>query len=130
VAAEEIIGLDIGAVRTGIARASTAARLAEPVRSVETEDLSDELRKLGDQGVQRIVVGLPRNLSGDDTNQTDWIRQLVESLKTELPKLAFYLQDEALTTVAAEAKGKKVTDVDAEAAAIILQDFLDSEEVR
>jgi putative holliday junction resolvase len=124
---EEIVALDIGGVRTGVARASSAARLAEAAKTVQTEDLVDELRRLvADGRLKKVVVGLPRNLAGDDTTQTDWVRQQVENLKTQLPELSFYFQDEALTTVTAQAD-KKVTDLDAEAARIILQDFLDSE---
>lgn len=123
---EEVIGLDVGMARTGLARASRRARLAEPLKTVATDELSEELRHWVEQGVRQVVVGLPRNLSGDDTAQTNWVRQLVESLKIEHPQLLFHWQDEALTTAAAQA-GKNVTDIDAEAARIILQDFLDGE---
>jgi len=126
--ASEIIALDVGAVRTGIARASSAARLAEALKTVQTEEVVEEIRRLAtNDEVSKVVVGLPRNMGGEETAQTDWVRHFVEDAKTELPQLEFFFQDESLTTVTAESKGKKVTDPDAEAARIILQDFLDSE---
>lgn len=127
--ANEIIALDIGTVRTGLARASSTARLAEPLKTVATTELAEELRRLTSQkAVSKIIVGLPRNLAGDDTNQTEWVRHFVEDLRTELPGTDFFWQDEALTTVAAsQSADKKATDPDAMAASIILQDFLDSE---
>lgn len=127
--ANEIIALDIGTVRTGLARASSTARLAEPLKTVATTELAEELRRLTSQkAVSKIIVGLPRNLAGDDTNQTEWVRHFVEDLRTELPDTDFFWQDEALTTVAAsQSADKKATDPDAMAASIILQDFLDSE---
>jgi putative Holliday junction resolvase len=124
----EILGLDVGTVRTGIARGSTIARLAEPLMSVETTKLFDCLEKLIQQySVDVIVVGLPRNLSGDDTDQTRWMRAWVDDAKKQL-KQPLYWQDEALTSQQALAHGdhNKGHDIDSEAAAIILQDFLDS----
>lgn len=125
-AAEEIIALDIGSVRTGIARASAVAKLAEPLKTVATEDLAEEIRRLAaDKKLSEVIVGLPRNLNGDDTAQTEWVRHFVEDLRTELPGIDFLWQDEALTTVkAASRTDKKTTDTDAEAACIILQDYL------
>lgn len=126
--AEEIVALDVGTVRTGIARASKLARLAQPLKTVPTDEVIEELRRLSLKSqITKVVVGLPRNLRGDDTQQTEWVRHFVEDAKTQLPKIDFYLQDEALTSVSAQESGKKVTDIDAEAARIILQDFLDSE---
>lgn len=122
--AEEIVALDVGTVRTGIARASKLARLAQPLKTVPTDEVIEELRRLSLKSqITKVVVGLPRNLRGDDTQQTEWVRHFVEDAKTQLPKIDFYLQDEALTSVSAQENGKKVTDIDAEAARIILQDF-------
>jgi|SRR3954464_5461092 putative Holliday junction resolvase len=127
---QQLIGLDLGKVRTGVATASTIAKLAQPLRTVPTDELVEQLKKLmSELDVKAIVVGLPRNLNGDDTSQTDWAREWIEQAKSSLPNVPIYWQDEALTSkMAEEAAGKKVTDIDSQAAAIILQDFLDSEE--
>jgi len=90
--------------------------------------------------VSMIAVGLPRNLSGDDTAQTAWVRQWVDKAKDKL-NVAFYWQDEALTSRKAADEIRKSkhefripnsefrgVDEHAMAAAIILQDFLDTPE--
>ncbi|MEK7096120.1 MAG: Holliday junction resolvase RuvX [Patescibacteria group bacterium] len=122
----EILALDVGHKRVGIARASIEARLAEPLKTVKTAEAIEELRKIvKENGVKTIVAGLPRNLSGEDTQQTRWVRDFVAKAKSELG-VTFYWQDEALTSHEAmkhETRNMK-HDVDAEAAAIILGDFL------
>lgn len=130
---EQLLGLDVGKSRTGIARASGLARLAEPLMTVETAELMETLKELiKAHNYSVIVVGLPRNLQGNETTQTQWVRYWVDKAKKKL-KIEFYWQDEALTTKIAEAHqlsgGKKIVQgIDAMAAAIILQDFLDTPE--
>lgn len=130
ISSREFIGLDLGHKRTGIARASAQAGLAEPLMTVETPKVLKVLRKKSDEvGVEGLVVGLPRNLKGDETSQTTWVRQWVDQAKKQI-NLPFYWQDEALTSRLAEARkrvdAKKDIDIDAVAAAFILQDFLDT----
>lgn len=126
---KQLLGLDVGLARTGIARASAAARLAEPLLTAPTEKIISRLRNLIEEyNVGSIVVGLPRNLSGNDTTQTTWVRDWVRSAQRKID-LPFYWQDEVLSTRLAEAQKmsyKKAHDVDSLAAAIILQDFLDA----
>lgn len=128
----EIISLDVGQTRTGLARASTAAKLAEPLFSVATTQLVKRLSEMVNQGDKTIVVGLPRSLSGEETAQTRWVRDFTKFLKTKLPDVKFYWQDEALTSREAADKLQKSRfknqsfDEHARAAAIILQDFLDT----
>ena len=86
-----------------------------------------------DGQLDRIVVGLPRRLNGDDTDQTPAVRQFAAFL-SDLTGLPVDTQDERLTSVEAESrlairesdwrKRKKL--VDAEAASIFLQDYLDA----
>ncbi len=129
--ADEFLSLDVGLKRTGIARGSTLAKMAEPLETVETEKVITRLGELvNNYGAIGIVVGLPRNLSGNDTAQTSWVRDWVNHAKRKID-LPFYWQDEALTSKIANARQKvykKIHDIDSLAAAIILQDFLDSDE--
>lgn len=117
----------------GIARASMRARLPEPLKTVKTEEAIEQLRKIiKENEIKIIVAGLPRNLSGEDTGQTRWVKDWVAQAKAELG-VAFYWQDEALTSHEAMAKVQrsKFKDqsnyVDAQAAAIILEDFLSTD---
>ena len=129
--ANSFIALDVGRARVGIAIGNDVAKLASALQTEPTENALEKLEQLiAEQKPTAIVVGLPRNLSGDETEQTAWVRQWVDKLKVQID-LPVYAQDEALTTKLAEAQslaGKKPHDVDALAAAIILQDFLDSPE--
>lgn len=123
---EEYIALDLGTKLTGIARGSNLGKIAEPLANVKTDELIPELHRLiTENNVQAVIVGLPRNLSGDDTDQTRWVRQWVKRAKIQLG-LPLFWQDEALTSVKSSANLKKPkTDEHSWAASIILQDFLD-----
>jgi putative Holliday junction resolvase len=128
---QQLLGLDVGLKRTGIARASGIARLAEPLMTVSTTDLIKIIKELIEEyNIGIVVVGLPRSLKGDDTAQTGWVRDWVMHAKSKID-LPFYWQDEALTSRIAEAKRavyKQKHDIDSLAAAIILQDFLEAPE--
>lgn len=127
--AEEYLGLDVGKKRIGVARGSSVARLAEPLMTLPTKGALKELDTL----IQKhhaagLVVGLPRSLKGDETAQTGWVRDFTDTLKQKFA-LPIVFQDEALTSHQALAGGASKADVDAIAAAMILQDFLDGLEV-
>src|SRR3989344_3426470 len=92
--AMEILALDVGAAQVGIARGSSVARLAEVQKLIRQNEAG------------AIVVGLPRNLSGEDTGQTRWVRQWVKQAKKEIGR-PFYWQDEALTSRIAAGKDQR-----------------------
>ena len=128
VQSREILGLDVGLKRTGVARASSVAQIAEPLMTVATSEVIKTIKKYAaEHPLEAVVVGLPRNLSGEDTAQTQWVRAWANEAKGALG-VTLYWQDEALTTIkAADLKAKpKAADLDAISAAAILQDFLDS----
>ncbi|HVS78789.1 MAG TPA: Holliday junction resolvase RuvX [Candidatus Saccharimonadales bacterium] len=119
---EEFLGVDVGGARVGIARGSSAAKIAEPLETVPAGEAPARLGELArGNKAAGIVVGLPRSLDGRETVQTRTVRAWVKAAQAKIG-LDFYWQDEALTTVSAGGGA----DVDAKAAAIILQDFLDT----
>lgn len=125
---EEFLGVDVGSARVGIARGSGLARLAEPLKTVPAAAAVSELKKLADgSAAAGIVVGLPRGLDGSETGQTRTVRAWVAVVQPVI-NLPFYWQDEALTTVSADSRrpDSRGAGSDAEAAAVILQDFLDT----
>jgi putative Holliday junction resolvase len=130
---KQLLGLDVGMKRTGVARGSMVARIAEPLPSLSTDSIDRELPRLIDKySIDTIVVGLPRNLSGNDTQQTSWVRNWVDQNKANLG-LPVYWQDEALTSKIAETQAlshKNPADSHSLAAAIVLQDFLDTPEAQ
>jgi putative Holliday junction resolvase len=94
-----VLALDTGRKRVGVAIASLTARLPRPLTTLRTNDrLIANIKALIEaENVTEVVVGLPRNLSGDGTSQTDHARQFGQLLRDEL-LVPVYFQDEALTT--------------------------------
>ncbi len=129
-APRSVLALDVGSKRVGVAVASLIARLPHPLTTLTaSENIPDELAAIIErEDVERLVVGLPRGLEGQDTAQTEAIRHFIETLKTQFD-LPIDMQDEALTSKKAEAelekRGKPYQrgDIDALAATYILEDW-------
>jgi putative holliday junction resolvase len=130
---EELLGLDIGEKRVGVARIHRRVMIAEPLAVLQNDtSLVENIRKLvSTYGSQAVVVGLPRNMSGEKTAQSQYVENISAQLMREI-ELPFIFQDETLSTVAATermkslskraAKRQKLGD-DAYAAAVILEDY-------
>lgn len=126
----QILALDVGSKRIGVAIATTAARIARPLTTLDAEaDVDQQLKQLiATESVEAFVVGLPRGLDGQETAQTVSVRQFVNTLQHF--GLPVHFQDEALTSQKAkaelEARGKPYAkrDIDSLAATFILDDFL------
>ncbi len=136
-----ILALDIGVKRIGIAFADTKVRIAIPrgMIPVDGEELAAIAKNYRLEKAELIVAGLPRNNQGEETQQTQYVRDFIQKLQTyfteqEKTQLLVRFQDESLTSVMAEARfGNNIArndratgKVDAEAAAIILQDFIET----
>ena len=129
--ASSILGVDFGTKRVGLAIATDDSHPRRLVTLTNDEQLLAALRRqIASHGATTVVVGLPRNLDGDDTPQTTLARRFAEHLQQSQPKLAIVMQDEALTSEIAgdrlEAEGVKdiAAVLDQEAAVIILEDYL------
>ncbi len=128
-----IVGLDVGEKRIGVAVADVSVRIAVPFATIEVN--GDEITAITEivlkEGADTIVVGYPRNQSGEATAQTNYVELFAEQLKDIEAAVVF--QDESLTSVLAEqqlAAHKKPYskgDIDAQAAAIILQDYIEGQ---
>lgn len=129
---KNFLALDIGEKRIGVAMADSLVRIAVPYATVEMNEASfrrDIAELVTQHDVAVIVIGYPRNQSGEPTAQTAYVETLAAELKDIDAQVVF--QDESLTSVLAEdrlkAKGASYDkgDIDQEAAAIILQDYLE-----
>lgn len=129
--AVSLIGLDVGEKRIGVALADTSVRIAVPIDTIDVDGSEiDSIAKIVErEAAQTIVVGYPRNQSGESTAQT----KLVEAFASKLSGTAeVVFQDESLTSVMAEDRLKahnkpySKADIDAQAAAIILQDYIEA----
>jgi len=127
-AAQYIMGLDYGASRIGVALASAIARLPRPLTTLSTTDhvIEDIKQLIVQESVGVLVVGLPRTLNGDFSQQTHDAVAFADRLKAELG-LPVVMVDETLTSVNAEAQlaGKKHDKgaIDALAATYILDRY-------
>ena len=133
-----VLAFDTGARRTGVAVSDPSGTVARPLRVLHGEDVLDQAVRIvaefeDDDPVRAIVVGLPRRLDGSDTHGTARARAFAEALaaRTGVPVTH---QDERLTSVEAESRlavrerdwrARKAT-LDAAAAAVVLQDYLDA----
>jgi len=137
-----VLGIDYGARRIGLALSDATATLASPWRLVqrppsEAETLRVMIAEIttlaGDNdGLEAVVVGWPRRLDGSPTDQTALVEAFARALKSRID-LPVVLQDERLSSHEAETRlalresdwRKRKARLDAAAAAIILQDYLD-----
>lgn len=138
-----IVGLDVGERRIGVAISDATCTLARPLgvlrRAALDGDASQhaaaEIARLAaeEDGVSSIVVGLPRHLDGSASAMTARVTAFAGELG-RLTHLPVALQDERLTSREAESR-LAITDkdwrtrkerLDAAAAAIILQEYLDA----
>ena len=127
-----IIGLDVGEKRIGVAVGDNNVRIAVPFETIEVD--GNEVEAIAEvyimQKAEIIVVGYPRNQAGEPTAQTKFVTDFAAKLSDITSKIVF--QDESLTSVIAEqrlASYKRPyskADIDAQAAAIILQDYIEA----
>lgn len=125
-----IVALDVGTKRIGVAVADSTVPIAMPLATIEVDgtEIDAIKRVVADRGAKKVVVGYPRNQAGEATDQT----AVSESVGRKVAAFAEVVyQDESLTSIMAEdrlkAAGKPYTkgDIDAAAATIILQDYLE-----
>jgi putative Holliday junction resolvase len=137
-----VLGIDYGARRIGLALSDATATLASPWRLLqrppsEAETLRIMIKEIDtlaqdDDGLEAVVVGWPRRLDGSPTHQTAIVETFARLLGARIA-VPVVLQDERLSSHEAESRlaaresdwRKRKAKLDAAAAAIILQDYLD-----
>lgn len=138
-----VLGIDYGARRIGLALSDATATLASPWRLVQRPPSEAETLHLlvkevhalttDDDGLEAVVVGWPRKLNGAPTGQTPIVEAFANALRAQVA-VPVVLQDERLSSHEAETRlatresdwRKRKAKLDAAAAAVILQDYLDS----
>lgn len=133
-----ILGIDHGEVRLGLAISDELGMLAHPLTTLDgREKFNAIVRKLQEiileKNVERVVLGLPRNMNGTYGPAAEKVREFAEKLKPVL-SVPIVLWDERMTTQQAQRSlhdaGRNVKNsrkvIDQVAAVIILQSYLDS----
>jgi putative Holliday junction resolvase len=131
------MSIDYGRKRTGIAVTDPMQLIANGLTTVPTHDLLDFICSyLTKESVERIIVGLPKQLNNEYSENMQRIEQFVGSLKKRIPHISVEYADERFTSVLAHRAmlegGVKKKDrqnkalVDEISATIILQTYLES----
>ncbi len=129
-----ILGLDVGEKRIGVAKADSSVKIAIPVCTIEVNgnEFQEIARLMRLYNVSGLVLGMPRSNEGNETAQSLYVRNFAKTLVEKIPSAKINFQDESLTSVEAENRLKsrkkhyEKGEIDAEAASIILQDFIES----
>ena len=120
-----VLALDHGEARCGCALSDPTGTLATPLEALERPDtragLKQVARLIADQEVERVVVGLPLTLAGEEGGQAARARRFAERLAAAVA-VPVELHDERLTTRLAERGGSG--DPDSRAAAHLLESWL------
>ena len=130
-----LIAIDLGAKRVGVAVCDELQMTATPLERIERRSWKDLLRRVSaiieSYDARGLVIGLPLSLDGTESHAAQEAKRIAENFRKSL-NVPIFLQDERLTTFAAESelksRGVKASEVekriDSESAAIILRDFI------
>ena len=136
-----VLGVDVGDRRVGLAISDASRTLARPLATVKVTDAADAVDRVAQEvaalaadedGLDAIVVGLPARLDGSPTHATPRVQAFIAALQARTP-VRIVTEGERLTSREAESRlarnerdwRKRKDKLDAAAAAIILQDYLD-----
>ena len=135
-----LLAVDYGTRRTGLAVTDPLRIIASPLETVATDHVLTFLQSyLKKETVDEFIVGMPKNLKNEDSETAPMVRNFVEALRKLFPDKKIHLVDERFTSVLAQRAliegGMKKKDrqvrgnVDKVSAAIILQDFMRSNDL-
>lgn len=133
-----ILALDWGSIRIGVAVSDEEQKIAFPAKDyIESKGGINKIKQLaGEYGIERILIGLPKSLSGKETQSTKDVQKFASKLKKRLP-IPIEFIDERLTSLQA---GKILMDAglnqnqvrsvkDNLSAQIMLQQYLDTKNI-
>jgi putative Holliday junction resolvase len=141
-----ILAVDVGDRRIGLAISDPTRTLARPLATIRISGRRDAIDRVAQEvarlareegGLDAVVVGVPTRLDGTDSEQTRSVEAFIEGLRARTT-LPIAREDERLTSREAESRlaererdwRRRKLKLDAAAAAIILQDYLDRQTSR
>ncbi len=133
-----ILSVDWGEARIGLALSDPTGTLASPLTTLHEKDKRAQIERVVEvaktQEVERIIVGIPYTLDGQEGSMARWARKYAEKLE-RVGGIEVVGVDERYTSVAADfaleaadggrRRGRDKGDRDSAAAAILLQEYLD-----
>jgi putative holliday junction resolvase len=121
----KILGIDYGSKRVGLAISDESQTLARELTILSPKEFRQQIAELvANEGIERIVIGLPLNMSGEETQTTRNVQEFSDELQQKL-SIPIEFMDERLSSVMAENLPGGRKNVDSLAAQIILQNYLD-----
>lgn len=132
----KVIGIDYGEVRIGVSCSDDLGMFAHPLETIHVKKI-DPIKRIieiaEEKKIQAVVIGMPRNLDGSYGSAAKKVASFLKKIKTVLPEVQVFEQDERFTTTVAQKKlqdtGHTVKSsrqiIDEVAAVEILQSFLD-----
>jgi putative holliday junction resolvase len=131
-----MLALDVGERRVGVALCDETQTLARPLLTLKRASKNEDFARLAavcrEHAVESIIVGLPRTLRGEEGPQARRVRRYAAELQAAL-NLPINFWDERFSSVdaqerlaSASRKPRARGEIDAAAAAIILQEYLDA----
>jgi putative Holliday junction resolvase len=133
-----ILGLDVGSKTVGVAVSDELSLIAQGVTTLKRKGLRQDIKQLlnviEEHEVEKIIVGLPKNMDGSLGPSAKMVLSLIEELRKSID-LPIVTWDERLSSVAAEralleadmSRKKRKRVIDKVAALLILQGYLDSQ---
>jgi putative pre-16S rRNA nuclease len=136
-----ILAVDVGARRVGLAISDASRTLARPLETIAVTNEANAVDRVArriaeldreDEGIAAVVVGMPSSLDGTPTPQTAQVLAFITLLRTRTA-VPIATEDERLTSREAESRlarrekdwRKRKAQIDAVAASVFLQDYLD-----
>ena len=135
-----ILGLDVGSKTIGVAKISVDNEITTPVLTLKRQSVKKDVARIRQMCVEmvvtEIVVGLPIQLDGQEGRSAKLARQIGSGLEEQ--NLTVYYQDERFSTVEAQQRmieagksaSKRKKSIDAAAACVILEHFLQSRKLK
>tara|TARA_B110000263_G_scaffold203556_1_gene183570 strand:+ start:495 stop:914 length:420 start_codon:yes stop_codon:yes gene_type:complete len=135
----KIIALDIGEKRTGVAISNNISTMCTPLKYIKSENLEFFISELSvvieKNEVNKIIIGLPKLLSGKEGLRAKFSRYISKKVKQRFVNLEIILWDERLTTKEAKKnlilsgirKAKIKEKIDSESAVLILENYMNTQ---
>jgi putative holliday junction resolvase len=131
-----LLALDVGEKRVGVALCDETQTLARPLLTLTRASKKEDFARLAalcrEHAIEKVIIGLPKTLRGEEGPQAQRVRRYASDLQTAL-NLPIEFWDERYSSVdaqerltSASRKARAKSDIDSAAAAIILQEYLDA----
>lgn len=132
-----LIGIDVGKKRVGIAQTDLLKTIASTVGTFSPEEAIEQIGKMTDKdNIEKFVVGWPLSLDGEEGSATQMVQKFIKKIHKAFPDIDIVKVDERYTSNQAreimiktgtpKKKRREKGRVDQIAAAIILQNYLDT----